>query len=82
MNEFECGGPSTYRKKPAKMKSKGQLVTTYDDDDPETVATQLYESDVSGDAENVDEAKNRLERFRVEENPVFLFEALDSEVCT
>ena len=76
LNVFQCRGPSTFRKKPRQKKSKGQLVSTEDEDDPELVATQLFESGLLGDAKNVDEAKNRLERFRVEEKPLFLLRLL------
>ena len=76
LNTFQCSGPSTFRKKPRQRKSKGQLVTPDDDDDPDLVATQMYESGALGDAKNVDEAKNRLDRFRVEEKPVLLLRLL------
>ena len=76
LNVFQCRGPSTYRKKPRQKKSKGQRVSTEDEDDPEQVATQLYESGVLGDAKDLDEAKNRLDRFRVEEKPLFLLRLL------
>jgi hypothetical protein len=72
LNVFHCRGPSTYRKKPRTKKSKGQRVSTEEEDDPDTIATQLYESGVLGDAKDLDEAKNRLDRFRVEEKPLFL----------
>ena len=75
LNVFQCRGPSTYRKKPSKRKSKGQLEPD-DEDDPDTVASQLYDSGVFENAENVHEAKNRLQRFRVEEKPVLLLRLL------
>jgi hypothetical protein len=76
LNVFHCRGPSTFRKKLRKKKSKGQRVSTEDEDDPDIVATQLFQSGVLGDAKDVDEAKNRLDRFRVEEKPLFLLRLL------
>ena len=76
LNVFHCKGPSTFRKKPRQKKSKGQLVSTEDEDDPEAVATQLFESGLLGDAKDLDEAKNRLDRFMVEEKPLFLLRLL------
>ena len=76
LNVFQCKTTSTFRKKPRQKKSKGQLVSTEDEDDPEAVATQLFESGLLGDAKDLDEAKNRLDRFRVEEKPLFLLRLL------